>query len=160
MSAQAYQSLADIEAQERTPYAQAMPARTTYGLIAHAALRFGERDAFRYLENGDIDAPVQRVSYARLLSQIHRAANLFRALGLQAEDCVAILAPNIPETHFALWGAQLACKACPINYLLQPDHIAGLLEASHAKVIVALGPNGELDLWPTVLQTCPYFKIS
>jgi fatty-acyl-CoA synthase len=159
-----FHSLADVEALERTPYAQAMPAQTTYGLIAHAARHFGERDAFRYLKNGDIDTPVQRVSYAILLAQIHRAANLFRAMGVGPGDAVAILAPNIPETQFALWGAQLAGKACPINYLLQPDHIAALLVASKAQVIVALGPNDALNLWPTVekvraLKPLPVLQI-
>jgi fatty-acyl-CoA synthase len=157
-------NLADIEALERTPYAQAIPARTPYGLIAHAASQFGERDAFRFLPSGEIDTPVQRLSYAALLAYIHRAANLFRALGVGPGDAVAILAPNMPETQFALWGAQLAGKACPINYLLQPDHIAALLLASKAKVVVALGPNDELNLWPMVgkvmaLQPLPLLQI-
>lgn len=164
MRLSAFRSLADIEALERTPYAQAIPARTTYGLIAHAAGQFGQRDAFRYLPSGNLQAPVQRTSYALLLAQIHRAAKLFRALGVGPNDAVALLAPNIPETQFALWGAQLACKACPINYLLQPEHIAALLVASQAKVIVALGPNEELNLWPTVekvlaLQPLPVLQI-
>jgi fatty-acyl-CoA synthase len=159
-----FRSLADIQALERTPYAQAIPARTTYGLIAHAASQFGQRDAFRYLTNGDLDAPVQRISYTSLLAQIHRAANLFRALGVGPGDAVALLAPNIPETQFALWGAQLACKACPINYLLQPEHIAALLEASGAKIMVVLGPNEELNLWPTIdkvlaLKPLPVLQI-
>jgi fatty-acyl-CoA synthase len=159
-----FRTLADIEALECTPYAQAIPARTTYGLIAHAAHQFGQRDAFRYVKNGNLDEPVQCTSYTSLLAQIHRAANLFRALGVGPEDAVAILAPNMPETQFALWGAQLAGKACPINYLLQPDHIAALLVASQAKVIVALGPNDELHLWPTVekvwaLQPLPLLQI-
>jgi hypothetical protein len=38
--AAAFASLADIEALERTPYDQAIPARTTYGLIARAAAQF------------------------------------------------------------------------------------------------------------------------
>jgi fatty-acyl-CoA synthase len=161
----AFRTLADIEALEHTPYAQAIPARTTYGLIAHAAHQHGHRDAFRHLKNGDPDEPVQRVSYTSLLAQIHRAANLFRALGVGPGDAVAILAPNIPETQFALWGAQLAGMACPINYLLQPDHIAALLVASKAKIVVALGPNDELNLWPTLekvlaLQPLPLLQIS
>lgn len=150
MSTTAFRGLADIEALERTPYEQAIPARTTYGLIAQAAQRFAGRDAFRYLPSGDLQQPAVTVSYAELLAQIHRAANLFRAMGVGPDDAVAILAPNIPETQFALWGAQLAGKACPINYLLQPGHIAALLEASGAKVMVALGPNDELPLWPMV----------
>lgn len=150
MNATALRGLADIEALERTPYEQAIPARNTYGLIAQAAQRFASRDAFRYLPSGDLQQPAVTVTYAELLAQIHRAANLFRAMGVGPADAVAILAPNIPETQFALWGAQLAGKVCPINYLLQPEHIAALLEASGAKVIVALGPNDELALWPMV----------
>jgi fatty-acyl-CoA synthase len=164
MRLQTFRTLADIEALERTPYAQAIPAQTTYGLIANAARHFGERDALRYIKNDDLDAPVRCVSYASLLAQIHRAANLFRTMGVGPGDAVAILAPNIPETQFALWGAQISGIACPINYLLQPDHIAALLVASKAKVIVALGLNDELDLWSTVekvlaLQALPVLQI-
>lgn len=150
MKDMAFRCLADIAALERMPYEQAIPARTTYGLIENAARRFGEREAFRFLPSGDLQAPPQRVTYLELLGQIRRAANLFRALGVGPDDAVAILAPNIPDTQFALWGAQVAGKVCPINYLLQPDHIAALLKASGAKIIVALGPNQELNLWPTV----------
>ena len=150
MNDMAFRCLTDIAALERIPYDQAIPARTTYGLIENAARRFGKRDAFRFLPSGDLQAQPQCVSYRELLSQIRRAANLFRSLGVGPDDAVAILAPNIPETQFALWGAQVAGKVCPINYLLQPDHIAALLKASGACVIVALGPNEKLNLWPTL----------
>ncbi len=143
-------SLADIRAIEQQAYDAAVPHRTTYGLIAGAAARFADRDAFVYLPDGELATLPRRVSYRELLAQVHRAANLFRSLGAGPDDAVAILAPNSPETQFALWGAQLASRACPINYLLQPEHIAALLEASGARVIVALGPNDELNLWPTV----------
>ncbi|RYF39514.1 MAG: acyl-CoA synthase, partial [Comamonadaceae bacterium] len=143
-------TLADIEALEALPYEEQIPARSPYGLIARAARLFPDRDALVYLRSGDLDAAPERVSYAQLLAQIHRAANLFRSLGVGPQDAVAILAPNIPQTHYALWGAQLAGRACPINTLLQPEHIAGLLEAAGAKVLVALGPNDELDIWGTV----------
>lgn len=145
-----FQGLADIEALERTPYEEAIPARSTYGLIARAAERFAERTAFTYLPDGELATPPQRITYRELLANIHRAANLFRRLGVGPNDAVAILAPNIPATHYALWGAQLAGRACPINFMLQPDHVAALLEASGAKVVVALGPNAELDVWSAV----------
>lgn len=151
-------SLTDIEALESRPYESALPAYTTYGLIAHAAASFPHRDALRYLPDGDLATPPHRVTYCDLLAQIHRAANLFRSMGIGPGDAVAILAPNIPETQFAFWGAQVAGRACPINYLLQPDHIAALLVASGARLVVALGPNAELNLWPTiekVLALCP-----
>lgn len=145
-------TLADIEALERTPYDQALPARSPYGLIAGAARRFPQRDAFVFLPTGEPGTTPERTSYAQLLADIHRAANLFRSLGVGATDAVAILAPNIPATHAALWGAQLAGRVCPINYLLQPDHIAALLQSSGAKVLVALGPSPDLDVWSTARQ--------
>ncbi|MET0312620.1 MAG: AMP-binding protein [Burkholderiaceae bacterium] len=148
----AFRALADIEALEQTPYEEAIPARTTYGLIARAAQLHGGRDAFVYLPDADPATPPRRVSYTELLENIHRAANLFRSLGAGAEDSVAILAPNIPEAHYALWGAQLASRACPINYLLQPAHIAALLKASGAKVVVTIGASAQLDLSAVIAQ--------
>ena len=149
-----FRNLADIELLERTPYEDAIPARTTYGLISQAAQRFGERTAFVYLPDGELATPPERISYREMLDNVHRAANLFRSLGVGPGDSVAILAPNIPSTQYALWGAQVAGRACPINFMLQPDHIAALLEASNAKVVVALGPHPELDVWSS-LQRVP-----
>jgi fatty-acyl-CoA synthase len=159
MSALAFSCLADIEALERTPYEEALPARSTYGLIRRAAQLHAQRDALVYLPSADVAQPAQRVTYQALLGQIHRAANLFRALGIGAHDTVAILAPNIPQTHYALWGAQIAGKVCPINYLLQPEHIAALLEASGARLVVALGPNTALDIWSTVEKVLAFKPI-
>lgn len=164
MALEPFRSLADIEALERQPWGEVMPAQSTYGLIAKAAQQHAQRDALCYLPSGDLTQPALRVSYAELLANIHRAANLFRSMGVDPDDAVAILAPNIPETQFALWGAQVAGRACPINYLLQPDHIAALLEASGARLVVALGPNAELNLWPTVqkvvaLKPLPVLQI-
>ena len=147
---QAFRGLADIEALERTPYEQAIPARTTYGLIARAASLHADRVAFTYLPDGELATPPHKVTYRELLANVHRAANLFHSLGVGSDDSVAILAPNIPSTHYAVWGAQLAGRACPINFMLQPDHVAALLEASRAKVVVALAPHPELDVWSAV----------
>ena len=157
-------TLADIEALEAQPYETVVPARSTYELISNAAARFPNRDAFRYLPTGDLATPPRCISYAELVAQINRAAHLFRSLGAGPDDAVVILAPNIPETHYTLWGAQVAGRACPINFMLQADHIAALLKAANAKVIVALGPNDELDVWSTVqrvraLCTLPVLQI-
>jgi fatty-acyl-CoA synthase len=151
-------SLADIEALECQPYESLVLARSTYELISLAAQRFPQREAFRYLPDGDMATAPRCITYAALIENINRAANLFRSLGIGPDDAVAILAPNMPETQYALWGAQVAGRACPINYLLQPEHIAALLKASNAKLIVALGPNDELAIWPTVqkvIALCP-----
>ncbi len=151
-------NLTDIEALELQAYESVVPARSTYELIALAARRFPLREAFRCLPDGDLATAPRRITYAALIDNINRAANLFSSLGVGPDDAVAILAPNMPETQYALWGAQVAGRACPINYLLQPDHIAALLKASKAKLLVALGPNDEVNIWPTVQKVralCP-----
>jgi fatty-acyl-CoA synthase len=148
----AFRSLADIERLEQQPLHAVAPQRTPYGLIRAAAERFGDREAFTFLRDADLASAPQRVSHRELLGNIHRAANAFRALGIGPDDSVALLAPNMPEAHAVLWGAQLAGRVCPINVLLQPDHIAALMQAANAKVLVALGPNAELAVWATALK--------
>ncbi|MEZ5730140.1 MAG: hypothetical protein R3E48_20495 [Burkholderiaceae bacterium] len=51
---------------------------------------------------------------------------------------MAILAPHLPATQVALWGAQLAGAALPLNYLLDAAHLAQLIRAAGARVVVAL----------------------
>ena len=156
---QPFATLADIERLERTPLAQTAPHRSPYALIRAAAQRFPEREAFTFLPDAALDTPPVRTTYAALLGQIHRAANLFRALGVGPDDAVALLAPNTPEAHAVLWGAQLAGRVCPINYLLQPEHIAALLKAANARVLVALGPNSELAVWPVAEQVVRHHDV-
>lgn len=60
--------------------------------------------------------------------------------------------PTLIETHAVLWAAETAGYAVPINFLLKPDHIRGLLEASGAKVLVTFGPHPQLDIWEKSLE--------
>jgi fatty-acyl-CoA synthase len=55
--------------------------------------------------------------------------------------------PSLIETHAMLWGTETAGYAVPINFLLQVEHIAALLGASGARILVALGPHPVLDIW-------------
>lgn len=153
----AFASLADITSLERL----AAPADTTpYGLIRAAATRWPDRVAFTWLPDAELSTPPQSTTYAQLLSDIHRAANALRALGVGPDDAVALLAPNMPQAHAVLWGAQLAGRVCPINTLLQADHIAALLQASGAKVVVALGPHPELAVWSAVERACEGLDVA
>jgi fatty-acyl-CoA synthase len=154
-----FTALADIQRLEQRPLGETAPHRSPYALIRAAAERFPEREAFSFLPDASLDSPPQRTRYRALLAGIHRAANLFRSLGVGPDDAVALLAPNTPEAHLVLWGAQLAGRVCPINYLLQPEHIAALLKASNAKLLVALGPNGELAVWPVAEQVVRHHAL-
>lgn len=55
--------------------------------------------------------------------------------------------PNLPETHFTIWGGQAAGIVCAINPLLEAAAIAELLGAAGATVLVTLAPFPGADLW-------------
>jgi fatty-acyl-CoA synthase len=127
-----------------------LPERSVLDVFIGAAERHPERTALTMLMSGAEDEVPRRVSYGELLGLVRRAANLFASLG-GTRLGVAYMLPSLVETHATLWGAETAGYAVPINFLLQVEHIAALLEASGAKILVALGPHPMLDIWPKAL---------
>ncbi|MGJ7509721.1 AMP-binding protein [Variovorax sp. GT1P44] len=127
-----------------------LPERSILDVFIAAAARHPERTALTMLMTGAPDEAPRRVSYAELLGLIRRAANLFASLAGERPG-VAYMLPSLVETHATLWGAEAAGYAVPINFLLQPAHIAELLKASGARVLVALGPHPVLDIWQKAL---------
>ena len=103
--------------------------------------------ALCYVESGEPGDVVRRISYGGLISGVRQAANLFRGLGANRASGVAYMLPALPETQFVLWGAEVAGFAVPINFLLQPAHIADLMLAVGVKILVALGPTQGHDIW-------------
>src|SRR5690606_21184455 len=106
-----FRDLADIERLERRPYDEVVPVRTILELLQRAACTWGDRPALSFVAGGDPEVPARVVGFAALLAQSLRAANLYRSLGVPPDASVAILAPNMPETQYALWGAEIACRA-------------------------------------------------
>ncbi len=132
------------------PLAERLPERSVLDVIEGTAARLPERTALTMLMTGAPDEQARRVSYRELLGLVRRAANLFSTLA-GPRPGVACMLPSLVETHATLWGAETAGYAVPINFLLQPEHIAALLEASGARVLVALGPHPVLDIWQKAL---------
>ncbi len=130
---------------------QRLPERSILDVFIASAEQRAEATAITMLMTGAEDEQPRQVGYAQLLGMIRRAANLFSDLGGPAPG-VAYMLPTLVETHVTLWGAEAAGYAVPINFLLQPDSIAELLKASGAKILVALGPHPQLDIWEKALQ--------
>ena len=55
--------------------------------------------------------------------------------------------PNIPQTHYVLWGAEAAGIVNPINPLLEPATIADICRAAKTKVLVALAEVPGSEIW-------------
>ncbi|MEM7351095.1 MAG: acyl-CoA synthetase [Acidobacteriota bacterium] len=142
--------LDDIRAIEQMAYDEAVPIATTYGAICRSAERNPQGNAITFLPTGAVDEAPIRLTYAELRTRVTQAANLFTELGVGPEDAVSLLLPSLPDTQIALWGAEAAGIANPINFLLRPEQIVGLLNAAESKVLVALGPHPAIDIWSKV----------
>jgi len=151
-------TLADIHAIEKTPWPEHLSAHTTYELLRQAAAQYPLRTALRLVLSGTPDAPEFRFGYQQLLEGVTRAANAFHQAGIRPGKAVALLLPNLPETHYAMWGAQAAGIVSPLNPLLEAEHIASLVEATGAEVLVTLAPQADGELWNkamAVVERCP-----
>ena len=141
--------------------AQRLPERSVLDVFIAGAAQRPEHTAITMLMTGAPDEQPRRVSYRELLGLVRRAANLFAGLA-GPRPGVAYMLPSLVETHATLWGAETAGYAVPINFLLQPEHIAELLKASGASVLVALGTHPVLDIWQKALalrQRVPGLKL-
>ncbi|MDP9984764.1 fatty-acyl-CoA synthase [Pseudarthrobacter oxydans] len=89
-----------------------------------------------------------KLTFAELLADVNRIANLLAEIGVGRQDTVALLSPNCQELISATLAAQAAGIAVPINPGLSEDYIAELLQRSGARVLVAAGS----DLDPGVTE--------
>ncbi|HZH07312.1 MAG TPA: AMP-binding protein, partial [Lautropia sp.] len=142
----------DIELIERSGYDAWAGARSTYELLRQSAQAQPEGPAIVYVHDPADPQSTLVWSHRELLGRIHRAAALFRDLNVSRDVPIALLVPHIPSAQVALWGAQLAGCAFPINFLLNAEHVAQLLQAAGARVVVALGPAHGLSVHETVCR--------
>jgi acyl-CoA synthetase (AMP-forming)/AMP-acid ligase II len=142
-----YDGPGDLAAIEAVPLADRGLPGTTYELLVRAAGLWPNRVALSVLPDGDRwEQPSER-TFAELLADVHRYANVFHALGVRRTDGVALLAPNCDELITATLAAELAGIAAPINSGLSGEHIAELLRRSGARVLVAAGPDLAPEVW-------------
>lgn len=140
----------DIRTLEQTPYEDRHVEKSVYDLIRDGALIDPAKIAFYNLPNGDPFEEPATTTYGQFLKQVHQTANLFHSLGIGQHDVVAILLPIIPQNIVSMIAATTAGILCPINWALKADHIAGILNAVDAKVLVALGPTKGYEIWRLV----------
>ncbi|RQS09433.1 acyl-CoA synthetase [Burkholderia sp. Bp8998] len=123
---------------------------STYEMICRGAAINPSAPALSFFATADDYANPERWTYSELVRDITRTANMLSRLGVQRDTVVAYVLPNLPETHFVIWGGEAVGIVCAINPLLESDAIGELLNASGASVIVTLAPHPGTDLWPKV----------
>ena len=132
-------NLSDIEAIEKVPLSERIREKSTYELIEKGAGINPDALALSFLKDGaSYETPVQ-ITYKQLIWKIRQAANMFNDLGIGPADVVTYILPNLPQTHFTLWGAEAAGIANPINPMLEASAIRDICRACRHK--------GSCDSW-------------
>jgi long-chain acyl-CoA synthetase len=109
-------------------------------MLAATAARVPDRAALVFL-----DRPV---SYTQLDRAASQTAGALAGAGVSAGDRVAIVAGNVPEFVYALYGAWRAgAVAVPLNVMLTGDELGSILADAGASVVVC-----EMEYVPTILS--------
>ena len=125
--------------------ARDIPA-TLWGLIDQTAKQNATRPAVTFqLFSGPTDK-AETLSWHELQQKVAQTANLLRSLGIGETDVVAVLLPNCNEAVLAYLGGAVAGIVNPINPLLDPQSIAGILQETNAKVLITLKPFPKSDV--------------
>lgn len=125
---------------------------TTHGQLKKVVAEHGDRNAVTFqLLSGQKD-PAETLTWAEAERQINQVANLFRDLGIGENDVVAFILPNSIETFLTLIAAEITGVVNPINPLLDPEHIGGILKETGAKVVVTLKSFPKSDVAQKVAQ--------
>jgi fatty-acyl-CoA synthase len=147
-----YASPADLAAIEAVPLsARGLPG-SVYQLLTRAAARWPDRTAVSVLPDATRWQAARTETFAGLLAGVHRYANLLHDLGVHRGDAVALMSPNCAELIPATLAAQLAGIAAPLNGALSARHLAGLLDRSGARVLIAAGPELAPGTWATAQE--------
>src|SRR5260370_6347253 len=131
---------ADIEKLERVTVTERIRHASVADLLHDSVREHSGRVAIRYLAGTGPGDPVRDVTYDELLQHVIQTANLLHAHGIGPDDTVTLLMPSVPETFFALWGAEIAAVANPVNYFLEASQIASIMKQAGTRALIAAGP--------------------
>lgn len=146
-------TLADkIAAEQEMPIEARWSARSLFEQLSETARRYPDRDAIAFQLQGGARSRVHVTHWAGVHRDVTRLANLLRSLGVEEGTAVASILPNGLETALVLLAGATAGVVVPINPLLSPAHIAGILRDVGARVVVTLAPFPKTDLAERVAE--------
>ncbi|MEO1292699.1 MAG: acyl-CoA synthetase [Pseudomonadota bacterium] len=140
------ETIADKLSIEQIPIAEQHAFSSTLDIVRHAAETYGSKTALSFQLKGDPKAPAYSMSHAEMLADVYRFANALHAAGVQPGETVSLLLPNMPETLVAMYAAHAIGIVNPINPLLEPEIIGGILREAEATTLVALAPFPKTDI--------------
>jgi acyl-CoA synthetase (AMP-forming)/AMP-acid ligase II len=146
----AVENQTDIEAIESSGECIPAGVHNTYDLLKLGASIGSNAPALSFFLRTEDQKLPWVWSHHAWMAKVTQAANMLRRLGVQRDSVVAYVLPNLPETHWTIWGAETAGVVMALNPLLEPTTLLDLMLAANVQLIVTLAPTPGTDLWEKV----------
>ena len=143
-------TMADIEAFETTPLSERDLPNSTYETIQRSAEAHADVSALTFFLQAADYAKSVDYNFSQFMAKLNQTANMLHGLGLDSDETVSYILPNLPQTYFTLYGGEAAGIANPINPLLEAKAIAEIMNAAKTKILVTLAPFPKVDIWEKV----------
>jgi len=156
-------TMADIEEFEKVPLEDRLTFFNTYDMIKQGAAINPDAPAISFFSSGEAYRNPSQITYRDFVAQITRTANLFHDLGVGPKDVITYLLPNLPQTHYVLWGGETSGIVNPINPMLNPSTIREICLAAGTKILVAMGEVEGSDIWEktrAIRKDLPHLKAA
>ncbi|RJP24485.1 MAG: acyl-CoA synthetase [Candidatus Abyssobacteria bacterium SURF_5] len=143
-------NIEDIKNIEKVPLRERVTTNSTYELIQRGAQDNLDTVALYFLMSGETWESPMPITYREFLGRITQTANLLNDLGIRPRDVTTFILPNLPHTHFAIWGGEAAGIVNPINPMLEPAQIRDIMNSAKSKALITLGEYPGSDIWQKV----------
>ncbi|WP_136659520.1 acyl-CoA synthetase [Nitratireductor sp. XY-223] len=143
-------SKADVLRVENRPLEAELEYQTTWDLLLRCEREFADLPALSFLLTGEVDEEPRTWTYSEFVGEVRRAANLISDLSTAPAAAVSLVLPNLPETHFLIWGAEAVGAANPINPFLEENYIANIMREAGSETAVTVAEHVSRDLFAKV----------
>lgn len=97
----------------------------------------GDKVAFYFTGDPSRGMPPESITYNSLVHRICRAGNALRGLGVEIEDRVSIVLPDIPEFIESFLGAiRIGAQPVPLSTILTKNDYLYMINDSKARVLI------------------------
>ena len=137
----------DLARIEEIPLSDRGLPSSTYDAIRRAAKLWPDRPAMSFLPDAERRDQASTRTFAELAADVHRVAHVLSGLGVGRRDAVALVSVNCEQMVTALLAAEAVGIAAPINPALAAEHAQRLVELAGSRVVIASGPELDLEAW-------------
>ena len=138
------------------PLTKQWSSKTTYEEIAARAKEVPTKPAITFqLKSGEKDK-AETLNWEQMRARTAQCANALRSMGIGESDVVAYIMPNCNEAVIINQGGMTAGIVNPVNPLISPEHIGGILAETGAKIVVTLAPFPKAEIAQTVVESLKY----